>query len=372
MIKNIVKVLVFLMIFAVSFIKVSYVLRVQVGEDETYIPTYILQPKDSIDVVYIGPSSARRYWAPTEAFGQYGFTSFSFSSNGMPAQVEKYAIIEALKKQSPKLVVVDLKPFENAENLDMNTGQMIMFREAYIRNVTDSVYYSLSRMNAIENVVPEENHRLNYHFDIAKYHTNLTALVSKDNWAYAFRETVNGNDTTDFGGFGKIYIGHEIIKKTDNGNITEELPLSDSLNRIFLDLVSYCANLDTNVMFIIPPSSESEENHQKHNYMNRILDENGIPFLDCNGVFDEIGMDAEIDFYNNSHTNIYGAIKYTKWLGQYLKDTYNLPDRRGDSRYTNWDSAYGQWIIEAGKAEKAVLAKMPKDIQAKVRESRGG
>ena len=371
MFKNALKAIIFLLIFAFCFIKISYVLRIQVSEDDTDIPVYINLPKNSVDVVYFGPSSARRYWASMEAYGQFGFTSFNFASSGMPAQIIKYAVTEALKNQSPELLVIDLRPFENAENPEPGTNQIIMHREAYIRNVTDSMYYSLNRLKIIESAVPKENHRLNYHLDIAKYHSNLPALVNKDNWAYAFGKlTDETKETKAFGGYGKFINNHEIIKRTDYSDITEELPLSENLNPIFLELINYCANLDTNVIFIIPPYSEPEENHKKHNYMSRIIAGNGMPFLDCNNIFEQIGMDIETDFYNSSHTNIFGAKRYTKWLGQYLKDNYNLPDRRNDSKYSDWNAAYELWAEESGKSEKATLAKMPREIQAKIREGK--
>ena len=81
-------------------------------------------------------------------------------------------------------------------------------------------------------------------------------------------------------------------------------------------------------------------------------------------------MDTETDFYNGSHTNIFGAKRYTKWLGQYLKDNYNLPDRRSDNKYADWNAAYELWAEESGKSEKATLAKMPREIQAKIREGK--
>lgn len=366
MIKKVVKASVFLLVVAFAFIHVSYALRPH-ESSFLHIQTYGMQPKDSIDVVYFGGSSCFTYWAPMEAWAQYGFTSFNFANNTMPAQLEKYCLIEALKKQSPKLLVVDVRPFEYAEDFKDNNPKnpMLMFDDAPIRNFSDSFRYSFNRFQMIENGIPKENDRMNYHFDIAKYHTNLTALLAKNNWKYAFNRP--DDNSKNFGGF-DFCILHDVIERTDNRNIMEELPLSDTLDPIYLDLVNYCTSLDTNVLFIVPPYAESEENHRKHNYMGRVAEENGITFLDCNDIFDEIGLDVQTDFYNGNHTEIFGAKKYTKWLGQYMQNAFGLPDRRGESKYAEWDAAYDIWVTKSSEAEQAVLALMPEDIQAKILE----
>ena len=362
MVKNIIKSVIFTIIAAFIFIKISYVLRPNDG-DFVYIKTYGMQPKNSIDMVYFGGSSVLTYWIPMEAYQQYGFTSFNFANSTMPAQLEKYCIIEALKNQSPELLVVDVRPFEYAENLFGDPQHMYMFDEARIRGFVDCFRYSFNRTMAIKNGVPKENGRIDYYFDISKYHTNFAALLNENNWKYAFG--MLDDDTKKFGGFRPV-IRYGEIERIDISDIAEEQPFSETLDPIYLDLVNYCADFAMNVMFIVPPYAESEEHRQKHNYMRRIAEENGIKFIDCNDIFDEIGMNAQTDFYDVNHLQIFGAQKYTKWLGQYLKKTYGLPDRRGESKYADWDMAYELWIPKLHEIEQGVLAKMPEEIQAKI------
>ena len=49
------------------------------------------------------------------------------------------------------------------------------------------------------------------------------------------------------------------------------------------------------------------------------------------------------------HLNPDGASKATAFLGAWLKEHYDLPDRRGDSAYTHWDDNLAQY--EAYRAE---------------------
>ena len=44
-------------------------------------------------------------------------------------------------------------------------------------------------------------------------------------------------------------------------------------------------------------------------------------------------LNFDTDFYNENHVNIFGADKYTDFLIAYLKEHYNLPDRRKDKEW---------------------------------------
>lgn len=369
MIGKIVKIIFFVTLSVLMFVTLSYVFRPHDG-DPVYIKTYGMQPSNSIDVVYFGGSSVLTYWAPMDAWEKYGFTSYNFANSAMPAQLEKYCIIEALKKQSPELIIVDVRPFEYGEELEELAGDishLMMYGEPYIRNFVDNFRYSPNRANAIENSVPKENNRLNYHLDIAKYHTNYQALTQVNNWKYALY--MPDDNTKYFGGFRPV-IRYASIERTDNKDITDELPLSNNLDLIYRDLLSYCEGLDANVLFIVPPYAESEENHKKHNYMKRIAAEYEIQFVDCNDIFEETGLDVDTDFYDPNHLQIFGAKKYTEWLGQYLVNEYSLPDRRGSLEYKDWEIAYDLWAIKSTEIEDAVFELMPSEIQSEVAEKK--
>jgi hypothetical protein len=220
----------------------------------------------------------------------------------------------------------------------------------------------------IENAAPRENGTLSYHFDIAQYHTNLTALINKNHWKYAFN--ISYDTTKSFGGFLTSVAYRPIVRRT-NIKITEEIPLPDDLDLIYRELIDYCKKLDADVLFVIAPAlnRDNAENFKKQNYMRRVADENGISFINFIDMFDEIGLDAETDYYSRDNLNIFGVKKYTKWFGEYLKNKYDLPDRRNNGRYADWDIAYEQWIAEASEIEQAVFALMPERIQAKIIEA---
>lgn len=73
--------------------------------------------------------------------------------------------------------------------------------------------------------------------------------------------------------------------------------------------------------------------------MQQIANEYSIPFLNGCLYTDEIGLDYTLDSMGDGgHLNYSGATKYTKWLSEFLKVNYSLPDRRGDIRYRLWQN----------------------------------
>jgi len=61
-------------------------------------------------------------------------------------------------------------------------------------------------------------------------------------------------------------------------------------------------------------------------------DEYGIDYVDFNfnGLFQEVGINVETDFYNAGHLNASGSAKVSKYLGELLATKYGIPDRRND------------------------------------------
>ena len=78
--------------------------------------------------------------------------------------------------------------------------------------------------------------------------------------------------------------------------------------------------------------------------------ENGVQYVNTLKLQETIGIDMTTDTYDaGEHLNLYGAEKFSKWLGQYLKDTYNVEDHSADPEI----SKIYQQTVEAYYREKA-------------------
>lgn len=81
-------------------------------------------------------------------------------------------------------------------------------------------------------------------------------------------------------------------------------------------------------------------NYARHNAVSEISEELGVELLDLNFSYDEIGIDQTNCFRDKgNHLTYEAAAKTTVYLGNYIKENYDLEDHRNDERYSvRWNS----------------------------------
>ncbi len=101
---KIIKSIIFIAIFIIIFYFISKLLWILPNA----ISDFYKEPKDSLDVIYIGPSNVYVHFNSTLAYHLYGYTTGILSSSAEPFIFSKYLIKEAQKYQQPKLYIIDL------------------------------------------------------------------------------------------------------------------------------------------------------------------------------------------------------------------------------------------------------------------------
>ena len=337
----------FLIIFLFLFIKISYLFR-HITVNRKNIVGYYAEEENTIDVVLIGGSSTYVYWAPYEAWNAEGIVSYCFSADSMSPTLLKGMIEEASKTQSPQLYIIDLRA------LDVTEEHPGFYSEAYLRNITDSLKYSKVRNQMIKYSFNIEQPQLKY--DIAKYidfcmYHSLWQDLKEINYAYRNNDVVNENKgfhfTTD--------LFHEKLERRDYTDVEYELPLSEQTNQILIDLLDYCKDNDVRALFTLNPIyQDKSDTKARYNYIERIVNEYGYEFLDTNEYYDEMGIDFTRDFYHRDHVNLYGAEKYTHFLANYIRNEYNISDRRQEEAYSSWYEGYDKWKAASDEHKKLI------------------
>lgn len=335
--------IIFISLFVYLFVHISYLFR-PTPVDRENVAGYYAEDKNSLDMVYIGGSSTFVYWAPMEAWENYGIASYDFGYNTMPADTFKSTVEEALKTQDPSLLVLDLRGFQNRpEHLF----------EVPIRNYTDSIKYSLNRERLIDKVVTDDlditadKNKMNYHLDIAKYHTRWKEL-NENSWK--LRNNINYNPNKGFYFVPKklplFKINNEIIKTTK--------PVIKKADEAFTELLEYCKDLNKQVLFVVNPYVELPEHREMYNYLRNRIYEYGFDYINTNEYIEEMNIDYNNDLYNEDHVNIYGAEKFTDFLAKYIKYNYELPDRRNNQKYDLWNEYIPTWNQQVKDTKQAI------------------
>jgi len=271
--------------------------------------------EDSLyDVLLMGSSHMEDMIDPSFLYDKYKITSYNYATGGQPLNVTYYLLEEALKVQSPKIVVLDLYYCGLADKYG---------DENYMRYALDNMKFSSTKLKAIANCVPFKN-QLEYYFPFIKYHGRWSSLKESD-----FDISTRLNPSTTGYCVGDVVYGKP-MNEWQHGDEIATLPeYSEKYINKFIKL-SKEKNFD--LIFVNAPYDYSGNNVSTwytndsalYNSLSVIASENNIPFLNYSSseLMDEIGFNFADDMYNIGHLNIYGSQKVNKHFADFLYNNY--------------------------------------------------
>ncbi len=348
-IKNLIRILVVIALIGVTLwgmVIVSYVMR-PISHSRQNFCGFYAEPDNSLDAVMIGSSSCYYAWQPLRGFNEYGFTSYNLGSDALQPQSVEYEVKEIIKTQSPKLLMIDLRPFQYGNVMSNSEDSLNMERVAPFRNVSDNMKYSMNRYEFIHKTAPTAEDEWTYQIDISKYHALISELFSAENWKYAF----NSYPLTSKGFW--YHYESRVVEFDPRDNKEKITPLNDKIRTMFISLLdtikSECP--DTKVLFLVTPHKDYGSVEGVYNSLYKIIDEYEYDYLNIMDFTDDVGLDRLYDFSDGDHLNLSGAAKVSAFIGKYIDMNYDLPDRRNDSEYENWNECYRIWNEEMSQVQ---------------------
>ncbi len=285
------------------------------------------EPKNSLDVVILGNSDTYRGVSPMVMYKEYGIASYSFVSAGQ-RMWQGYAMFEdVLRTQNPKIILFNVDGmFSDNQANDGNHSK-----------VYDNMPFSMTKIKAVydENYEATWIRRFNHLFPVFQYHNRYTDL-SSDDFKYAFYDYHYALKGMEMVAYREAYTG-DLDYMKDKGEKTE-IP---EINEYYLDKMrEECEKKGIKLVLFHIPSTESAS-YARYYGIKDYADNYNLDFLEMNFYNDEIGIDWTTDTADaGDHLNLFGAEKVAKYLGKWLKDNYELPDRRNDKKYKQWDKDY--------------------------------
>lgn len=334
--KRFLKISVFILVFIYIFVHMTYVFREPLSHTREHLCGFYSEKKNTVDVAVIGTSCTFSAIAPMQLWEDHGIAAYDFCTNVMLTNTMRYAIDEIYKTQSPSLLIIDIAPFMNgyiapdpADYKEQDTQ--------ILRYNTDGFKISANRIKLINEVVKNPIKRFNYYFDLFYYHSNPSPEFKNWNW----------NMPSAYKGYSNLQTDVVFPDTPSVFDEAESYPLSSDEQAVLDTLLDKIDAEGLNVLFMAGPYwpvDDRVETRGKARYLQEYLEESGYDFLNLHDHLEEIGMDGTRDYSMDfNHYSITGAIKTSKFLGQYLTDRYNLPDRRLDAGYDKWRAEYKEW-----------------------------
>ncbi len=319
---NIIKTVIFILIFCLLLYCITKIL----WTSPTAISDFYKEPKNSLDIIYIGASNVYAHFNTVLAYNLYGFTTGLLSADSQVIVMTKNLMIEAEKYQKPSLYIVDLsRAIETIDSL--NDGE--------IRKTLDSMKFTKNRIDAINETLKyksniDKKDYINYYFSFLMYHNKWTHPTIKN----------LTNNSGLFKGYLLTGFTTVITPIEEYKWIPDKSDLAEENIQILNDLIYYIKSNNVNVLFVVPKRYFDEETIGKLNNVIEMLSNENLAVINFNTLEDFNNIDFSTDFYNKSHLNIYGSTKYTLYFARYLKEHYELPNHKKDPNYSSWDVEY--------------------------------
>lgn len=306
----------FLAIFAILFAFVTQVLQDKRVEGE-YNPTtkvrgFYAEKKNTLDFVFLGSSQLYADIAPAVLFRDYGMTAYDFAANEQPLWISYYYMKEALRRQKPKAILLDVFTVYGAD-----------YEEEGVNHINlDDLPFSLNKLNAIKDSVPREL-RYSYYFTIAKYHTTWEGLDEKK-----FRATFSyGKDPMK--GYSPFCVAGNYGESAKESVVseTECAQIPERAKEWLYRMIELSKKEGVDLILIKTPNGNAER-QKLYNSVEVIAQKEKIPFINMNTVFD-----------GEAHLNVLQAEKVTEYIGAYLAEHYDITDKRKNSAYADWEES---------------------------------
>lgn len=297
-----------------------------IGDSTTIVDGFYAEKKNDIDMLVLGSSNSFCTVNPLILYEEYGIAAYDFGSSSQPLDISLLYLKEAFKTQRPKLVALEVNMLVGGS---INNKNEAAFRWGYTdiplsADKLKSVYRSTDGINA---------EYFTYIFPIFRYHERWKEL-SKSDYTY-----YKGDKTNYTKGYLETQSVADGIYLDEYGYDEGEAWIEDEAVFFLDEMARLCK--DKNAELLLFKSPKTNWHRYETEAVRAIADDRGIKFVDYNEIYNSGGIDIDTvaDFRDYEHLNDFGAAKVTNHLGAYVKENYEIPDRRGSETPNSWDIA---------------------------------
>ncbi len=281
-------------------------------------------------VLFVGDCEVYESFSPVTLFDEFGATSYIRGSAQQLMWQSYYLIHEMLQTQTPRAVVLSVCSLRYAEPQS----------EAYNRMTLDGMRFGRDKLEAVRASLTAEESELSYYVPLLRYHDRLFELTEED-----ARYLFTGPELT----YNGYLMRTEIVPYT-------RLPAAPALREAafgekpveYLDrIVALCREKGIELILVKSPCLYPAWYEEWDAWLGDYAQKNGVAYINAIPLMEEMDIDLNTDTYDGGiHLNVYGAEKYTRWLGAYLSDRGLIEDQRLDpivaARYSDLGRRYEQ------------------------------
>lgn len=324
------KIILFLFCLVLLLFMLNELLKYKSNDGIDQMQAFYTNADNTIDVLFMGSSHAYSNINTGILYDDFGIAGFNLGGAEQSLWNNYDWLVEAIKTQQPKLAVLEI--FSTGVIKDDFQGAWLMdnlYGMKFSKN-----YYETVKKSTLDQAFES------YILPFTRYHSRYTEITKEDFEYEEYLKTFKGFEPK----WGTRNNGE--MTAPDISGVTEITPISEKAERHYRKYMELCAQENIPLLLVCSPYQVTEDAQKIYNYMFSIAEEYDVPYLDFNKMYEELGLDFSVDMCEWSHLNETGNIKYTTWLGTYMKEHYEIPDRRGDINYITWQQDADRWTQE--------------------------
>jgi len=298
----------------------------------SYLNFYEME-EDTIDVLFMGSSLAATSYIPQELYDRYGITSYNLASEKQSPVISYYWLKEALRYQSPKVLILD------CYYLFQNSDSILNSPEISIRRALDYMKWSPVKLEAVRTVceLDKSQSLSGYFLPNIRYHARWEELTEND---FVLADMVEGYGLKGYAALSR-QCGIENYVPFEEG-ASEEVTVMPQLLETWLDKIcSLCEQEGIELILTNVPFPDADVG--RFNTIRNYAQEHGLQFFDFNekNLYEASGFTMSTDSYDGGHNNLWGAQKLTAYLGGILDSQYDFGGKSDEQWECTRDSYAG-------------------------------
>lgn len=301
--------------------------------DGIYSVTNFYELEDNtVDVLVLGSSHAYTDINTGILWREHGIASYVLAASAQPIWNSYYYLKEAVKTQTPKLIV--LEGYQLVAEEDYSESDSIIIKNTY------GLEWSKNRVEAIKASVPRER-QMEFLLGYTQYHSRYSYLTRED-----FGLIPEGYQ--DWRGT-YLWTKTEPCEAPEIGVCADYAHLVEKTEKYYRAIIELAQENRIPILIVVNPYADiTEGDQEKYNTARKIAEEYQVPFVNYTLMTDELQIDFTTDMVDESHLNYKGSYKLSMELGNYIAEHYDIPDRRMDSAYASWerDAKYQYAVME--------------------------
>ena len=305
------------------------------GEEKKGVARYIdfFSQEQDFDVLIAGSSHGIVGVLPMELWRDYGIVSYNCCGNGNSLPVSYWVLTNMLEYTTPRLVVLDVWDVWYANGGDEERLDNPHTQTAH--RTFDALPLSKAKWDAVQALWSDSAQRMEFMWPFSVYHDRWTEANIKE-----FRWTANKNVSK---GAEHLAAVADITPPALVG-ADEKEDVQTTGKAYIARIIELCHSRGIEIMLLNTPMPSGAQRQRYYNSIRDVADAYGVRYLNAN---DEGIVDFELDLADGSfHLNAAGAKKLTDFLGRYIREHYDIPDRRSQEAYAFWNDDYAEYLNE--------------------------